>query len=498
LPPPSRPLHRRARIAVVSAAALALLAVGLFATVRWIQSRGRPAIASLAVLPLDNLSGDPAQDYFADGMTDELTTMLAKDSTLRIISRTSVMQYKHARQPLKDIARALGADGIVEGSVARNGDHVHLNLQLIQAATDSHLWAESYDRDAHDVALSDEAARAIAVRLHSPTSTATPPRAIDPAAHDAYLHGRYLWLSSRDSESGAYYKKATEIQPDYAAAWAGLANYYGKAAAGDELDPRIALPLEEKAAERAIALDPNLAEAHLAVAATYLIARWDPVNADREVLRVISLDPSDGEAYNFRANVLDALGRHQEALEMAKKAVEISPFEYAADMAAFYVSGRQYDAALADLGLRLDVAPNDPLLLYFQWDTLRRKGNYREAADALEKSFTSSGDTHSASAIRSAWEHGGWPAVVRWQLAHDLERQKREYVSPVTLAGYHAQLHETEPTLSLLEEGFRQHSTDILWVTMDPAFDFLDSDPRFQSILQRINLPVTSLANRPH
>jgi TolB-like protein/DNA-binding winged helix-turn-helix (wHTH) protein len=491
----SHHLLGRARIAVVSTAVLALLAVGLFATVRWIQSRGRPAIASLAVLPLDNLSGDPAQDYFADGMTDELTTMLAKDSTLRIISRTSVMQYKHARQPLKDIARALGADGIVEGSVARNGDHVHLNLQLIQAATDSHLWAESYDRDAHDVALSDEAARAIAVRLHSPTSTATPPRAIDPAAHDAYLHGRYLWLSSRDSESGAYYKKATEIQPDYAAAWAGLANYYGKAAAGDELDPRIALPLEEKAAERAIALDPNLAEAHLAVAATYLIARWDPVNADREVLRVISLDPSDGEAYNFRANVLDALGRHQEALEMAKKAVEISPFEYAADMAAFYVSGRQYDAALADLGLRLEVAPNDPLLLYFQWDTLRRKGNYREAADALEKSFTSSGDTHSASAIRSAWEHGGWPAVVRWQLAHHLERQKREYVSPVTLAGYHAQLHETEPTLSLLEEGFRQHSTDILWVTMDPAFDFLDSDPRFQSILQRINLPVTSIAN---
>jgi TolB-like protein/Tfp pilus assembly protein PilF len=459
------------------------------------QSR-RPAIASLAVIPLDNLSGDPAQDYFADGMTDELTTMLAKDSTLRIISRTSVMQYKHAHQPLKDIAHALGADGIVEGSVARNGDHVHLNLQLIQAATDSHLWAESYDRDAHDVALSDEAARAIAVRLRSAASTATPPRAIDPAAHDAYLHGRYLWLSSRNGESGPYYKKATEIQPDYAAAWAGLANYYGKGVAGDELDPRLALPLEEKAAERALALDPNLSEAHLAIAGVYLISRWDPVDADREALRAISLDPNDGEVYNFRANVLDALGRHQEALEMAKKAVEIAPFEYSAEMAEFFVSGRQYDAALADLRLRLEVAPSDPMLLYSQWDALRRKGSYKEATDAMEKSFTSSGDPHSASEIRSAWQHGGWPAVVRWQLGHDLERQKKEYVSPVTLAGYHAQLHETEPTLSLLEEGFRQHSTDILWITMDPAFDFLHSEPRFQAILQRINLPVTSLANR--
>ena len=183
-------------------------------------------------------------------MTDELTTMLAKDSTLRIISRTSVMQYKHARQPLKDIARALGADGIVEGSVARNGDHVHLNLQLIQAATDSHLWAESYDRDANDVALSDEAARAIASRLHSAALTASPPRPIDPAAHDAYLHGRYLWLSSRDAESGPYFKKATEIQPDYAAAWAGLADYYGKAVVADELDPRIAIPLQEQASAR--------------------------------------------------------------------------------------------------------------------------------------------------------------------------------------------------------------------------------------------------------
>jgi len=493
----SHHLLGRARIAVVSAAVLALLAVGLFATVRWIQSRGRPAIASLAVLPLDNLSGDPAQDYFADGMTDELTTMLAKDSTLRIISRTSVMQYKHARQPLKDIARALGADGIVEGSVARNGDHVHLNLQLIQAATDSHLWAESYDRDANDVALSDEAARAIASRLHSAALTASPPRPIDPAAHDAYLHGRYLWLSSRDAESGPYFKKATEIQPDYAAAWAGLADYYGKAVVADELDPRIAIPLQEQASARALALDRNLAEAHGAMAGTYLIARWDPVNADREILRAISLDPNNGDLYAFRADVMLVEDRRPETVELVKKAVEMAPLEHAAWLGWIYMDQRQYDAALDDLKVRLQATPSDPALLNCRMECLRRKGSYKEAADAAAKLFASFDDANDAAAIRTAFARGGWQAVVRWQLAFDGARQKREYVSPVTLATYHAELGEKDQALSLLEEGFRRHAMDVLWIAQDPAFDFLHNEPRFQALVQRINLPVTSPARKP-
>jgi TolB-like protein/DNA-binding winged helix-turn-helix (wHTH) protein len=494
--PDDRQARSRARLLTISAVALVLLAVVMVVFLRWTQSRNHAAIQSLAVIPLDNLSGDPAQDYLADGMTDELTTMLAKDSTLRIISRTSVMQYKHARQPLKDIARALGADGIVEGSVARSGDHVHLNLQLIQAATDSHLWAESYNRDAQDLALSDEAARAIAGRLQSATPTAAPERVIDPAAHDAYLHGRYLWLSSRNDESGPYFKKATEIQPDYAAAWAGLANYYGKAVVADNLDPRIALPLQEQASARSLALDPNLAEAHLAMAATYLIARWDPADADREVLRAIGLDPSNADLYAFRADVMLVEDRRPETIELTKKAVEMAPLEYSPWLGWIYMDQRQYDAALDDLRGRLEATPSDPSLLYCRLECLRRKGSYKEATDAAAKLFAAFNDPHDASAIRTAFARGGWPAVVRWQLAYDSARQKKEYVSPVLMATYHAELGQSEPTLSLLEEAFRLHDFAVLMIATDPAFDFLHGDPRFQSLAQRIGLPVTSIARR--
>jgi TolB-like protein len=208
-------------------------------------------IQSLAVLPLDNLSGDPSQEYFADGMTDELITMLAKDSTLCIVSRTSVMQYRGARRPLPEIARALHADAILEGSVSRSGDRVHMTLQLIRADTDSHLWADSFDRDAKDVALPDEAAKDIAKQLHRAVPTGFGPRM---------------------EESGPWFQKAIDLQPDYALAWAGLANYYGEGIAGEVLDPRTSIVPEEQAAQRALELDPSLPEAHAAMAAMFRFA----------------------------------------------------------------------------------------------------------------------------------------------------------------------------------------------------------------------------------
>lgn len=491
-----RPAPSRGRIFAITAVALVVFAAATFVSLRWAQSHNHPAIESLAVIPLENLSGDPAQDYFADGMTDELTTMLAKDSTLRIISRTSVMQFKQAHRPLRDIAHALGADGIVEGSVARNGDRVHLNLQLIQAETDSHLWAESYDRDVHDVGVSDEAARAIAGRLHSATPTLRAHLVIDPEAHDAYLHGRSLWLSSRDDKSGPYFKKATEIQPDYAAAWAGLADYYGKAVVASELDPRIALPLEENASQRALALDPGLAEAHLAMAATYLIARWDPANADREILQALSLEPGSADLYGLRADVMLVEDRPAESIELAKKAVEMEPLEYAPWVGWIYMDHRQYDAALDDLKIRLEAMPSDSSLLYCRMDCLRRKGSYKEATEAAARLSESFNDAHDAAAIRAAFAKGGWPGVVRWQLAFDSARQKNEFVSPVLLATYHAELGEKEPALSLLEDAYRIHDFQVVLVALDPAFDFLRGEPRFQALLQRIGLPVTAVAIR--
>lgn len=264
----------------------------------------------------------------------------------------------------------------------------------------------------------------------------------------------------------------------------------------DELDPRVALPLEEKASARALALGPNLAEAHQAMAGTYLVSRWDPANADREILQAISLDPNNGDLYAFRADVMLVEDRRPEAVELAKKAVEMAPLEHAPWLGWIYMDHRQYDAALDDLKVRLEATPADSSLLYCRMECLRRKGSYKEAADAAAKFFLSFGDPKDASALRAAFAKGGWPAVVRWQLAFDTARQKREYVSPVILATYHAELGEKEPALSQLEEGFRQHDFAVLMIATDPAFDFLRGEPRFQSLVQRIGLPVTSGASR--
>ena len=248
------------------------IAAGLFLTASivavWAVRRHRQSlepIRSLAVLPLDNLSGDPNQEYFAAGMTDELTTMLAKNSNLRIISRTSVMRYEGTERPLPEIARELGVDGIVEGSVTRSADKVHISVQLIQAPSDAHVWAESYDRNANDmITLPPEIAQTIAKKLNSAVLRPAPTRSVSAEAHDAYLRGRYLWFSDKNDEAGKYFKRATELQPDYALGWAGLSIYYGAGTVEGELDPRKALALAEATALKALELDDSLPEAHLA------------------------------------------------------------------------------------------------------------------------------------------------------------------------------------------------------------------------------------------
>ena len=452
---------------------------------RLLHRNQQPAISSLAVLPLDNLSGDSSQDYFADGMTDELITMLAKESSLRIVSRTSVMQYRGARRPLPEIAQALHADAILEGSVSRSAGQVHMTLQLIRADTDSHLWADSYQRDANDVALPDEAAKAIANQLHRAVPAVKAVRYVSPAAHDAYLHGKYLWFGDHMEESGAWFQKAIDLQPDYALAWTGLADYYGEGIAADALDPRTSIVPEEQAAQRALALDPNLPQAHQAMAAMFLIDRWDWADADREILRAISLDPQNSELYYLRACGLKAVNRQAEAIELGKKTMELDPFSRPYALAGFYEGARQFDAALKEIRLRLEANPNNLDLLGLEMDTLRRMGNYKEAVDVWARWHILTGDPKSAVNLRRAWDRGGARGFVRWQLDRRLLQSKSRYVSPVELASYYAQLGEKERTLALLEEGYRQHSTDTLWIQEDPAYDFLHSDSRFRAIVQR-------------
>jgi TolB-like protein/DNA-binding winged helix-turn-helix (wHTH) protein len=475
------------------AAALGCLVVAISLGARSLRDRSLnraagPKISSLAVLPLDNLSGDPGQNYFADGMTDELTTMLAKNSTLRVVSRTSVMQYKGARRPLPEIARELGVDGILEGSVERTGDKVHMTIQLIQGPSDTHIWAESYDRDANDVvSLPREAAQTIAKKLKSVVVEQAPQRYVSPEAHDAYLRGRYLWFAGKNEEASKYFRKATELQPDYAPGWAGLSTYYGQGAGG-ELYPKDAIANEVEAASKAVELDDSLPWAHLSLGAAMFFS-WNWPRAEQEISRAIELDPNFGEAYHFRSKMLSAFGRNEEAIEAEKKAMELDPFERPFALAFTYFLARQYDAAINEARLRLETRPDDIILHWALWEAYRRKGAEKEAAEELEKLVLLQGWTNSAAAIHRQFERGGYKAVVVGQVDFYKKLSEKQYVSPLQRATYNAQLGRREETLALLEEGYQQHDPELLWIQNDPAYDFLHGDERYRSIIRRIGLP---------
>jgi TolB-like protein/DNA-binding winged helix-turn-helix (wHTH) protein len=485
-----RPLWIAIAGSVILIAALAPFVGSHPLVARMLQGNNVSPINSVAVLPLDNLSGDPNQEYFADGMTDELITMLAKDSRLRITSRTSVMRFKGTRRPLRDIAHDLGVDGILEGSVERSGSQVHMTLQLIRADTDTHLWAESYDRGNNEAPmLPDQAARQITGYLYKTSSVVPSGRYVNPDAHDAYLRGRFLFFAHRYEDAETYFQKAADMQSDYAPAWAGLGLCYGASTLDGLHDPRIAFPRQEETVTRALALDPSLSEAHIAMAGLMFLDRWDLIHADNEALRAIELDPREAEAYHLRARILVAAGRGQEAIAAQKQQMELDPFARPWGMADTYYNLRQYDAAISDARLRLENSPYDVRLNYYIARSLFDKGKYKEAADAYAQYYRASGSPQAASAIEHAYQTGGYRAMVLWQL-HSLQKEARDhYVSPVDIAGLHAELGEREATLALLEEGIRQHAPRILWIQMEKRYDFLHSDPRYRAIVQRLGLP---------
>jgi TolB-like protein/DNA-binding winged helix-turn-helix (wHTH) protein len=282
------------------------------------------SIHSLAVLPLANLSGDPAQDYFADGMTDELITMLAKNTSLRLVSRTSAMRFKGVQRPVKDIGRELGVDGIVEGSVERSGNRVHMTVQLIHAPSDTHLWAESYDRNLSEAfSLPSELSQTIAREVNTAVSSAKPQPRINPDAHDAYMRGRFFWFNGSNRRSQDYFQQAIQLQPDYAAAWSGLADSYTVLAVDGQMPAHAVMGKAEEAARKAIELDDSLSDAHKARAALYLFDRWEWQSAEAESRRALELDPNNAEAHHLYSYVLFVTQRPEQALQEQKRATSL-------------------------------------------------------------------------------------------------------------------------------------------------------------------------------
>jgi TolB-like protein/DNA-binding winged helix-turn-helix (wHTH) protein/tetratricopeptide (TPR) repeat protein len=484
---------RTASLLLAAVIAIAAIMVGL--NVRGVRERlfpraARPQIHSLAVLPLENLSADPAQEYFADGMTDELITMLAKNPSWRVISRTSAMQYKNVHRPLPDIARELGVDGILEGSVGRSNGRVHINVQLVQASSDTHVWAESYDRDLSDVgSLQTELAQTIAKQIG--TTISVPPgaqRRIRPEAHDAYMLGRYYWFTGGDSgKIREFFQEAIDLQPDYAAAWSGLADAYLSDAAGGAARPVDLVPQGDAAARKAVALDDSLPEAHNSMAAAYL-CRWDLPSAERESERVIELNPNFAEGHHLRGYILQAMNRSNEALEEQKKATGLDPVTRPWALSRELIRAHQFDAAVTEARLRSQAQSDSASLHDALGNTYFYKGMEKDAVREWETSLQLSGDPRSALAVHRAFERGGITAVLEWHLSDLQKKAARRYVSPLDLAYACAQLKRKDETLHYLEEAYKDRAPWLVRVQSHPDFDFLHSDPRYQAIVKRMGL----------
>jgi TolB-like protein/DNA-binding winged helix-turn-helix (wHTH) protein len=483
---------RKAVMVLVAAIGIAAILVGL--NVRGLRQRlfahaGEARIHSLAVLPLENLSGDPAQEYFADGMTDELITRLAQNQALRVISRTSVMQYKKVHRPLADIARELGVDGILEGSVERSGNRIHLNAQLIYAPHERHLWAESYDRDLNDLAtLQSELAQTIAREVGFTTTPPSPAaRRIRPEAYDAYLLGRYYWFGGKAVKSREYFLKAIQLQPDYAAAHAGLADSYFLEMVDRPLKPESQESFKkgQQALAQALALDASDAHAHNTMAASRFFLGWDVKAGERESARAIELNPRDAEAHYVRCWILFALRRADEALREERLSMEIDPRLHPAALGYALLLARQYDGGIAELRARAEVQPEDRDVHETLSNLYWQKKMYAESVRELAKTYVPKTEAE----LQDAFRRGGAQAAADWRLAHTKKLQVRMYVSPLDLALAAARGGHKEETLRYLEQACEEHVPWLVFIGSEPDLDFIRSEPRYQAITKKLGLP---------
>jgi TolB-like protein/DNA-binding winged helix-turn-helix (wHTH) protein len=466
----------------------------LIAIIRWrVGTTPHSAIHALAVLPFQNFSGDENQDYFADGMTDELITMLAKNPGLRVISRTSVMRYKKVQPPIRKIASELGADGILEGSVARHGNRVHVTAQLIYAGNDTHVWAESYDRDLTDVsALQNELAQTIARQVGLTVSAPSKPeKPITSEAHDAYLMGRYYWFAENYKKSQPYFQKAIDLQPDYAAAWSGLSDSYVATAVMGEARTKDVIHQGEEAARKAVALGDSLAEAHNSIAGYYYFLCWDWARAERESARAVELNPSYAEAHRLRGYILETLNRAEESLEERKKAMELDPFSRPWALAQALLHARRFDVALSEARARSEAQPDNASLRAMLVDAYVQKGMEKEAAQEWEAALQLAENQDAAREVRQAFEQGGFKAVLKWKLT-DLREQvdRGEYIPPLELADAYASLKLKNETLQQLEQAYQEHDPWLVHLHTNPTYDFLHSDPHYQAIVRKVGLPA--------
>jgi len=518
-PPTRRGRGRNIWLAGALAAAASLAVLISFTPVarRRADTPDHPRIRSLAVLPLANLTGDPAQEYFSDGMTDALITNLASLPALRVISRQSVMRYKGSATPLPEIARELGVEGVVQGSVVRSGGRVRITAQLVHAPTDHHLWAHSYERRLEDVlALQGELARAIADAVQITVGTnegrrLDVQRAVKPDAYDAYLLGRHQW--NQRTEQGldralGHFRMAVARDPDFALAHAGLALTYGPRQVYAYVRPGTGLAEMKAAALKALELDPGLAEARAALGAARTID-WDWEGADAEFRTAVELDPNSSVGHGFYAWLLRSRALLVASMRHHRRAIELDPLNVVHNrgLALTLAAAGQDEEALAQWNRTLEIEPDQPLthlglaVLHFERGRGQEGSKHLARAGAVESEgplgLVSLAVAHAASGDRHEAR----------RLLDKLEAESaRRYVSPVLPAMIHAALGENDRAFVLLDKACAARDPALISIQVGdigallhlprPHLAALRADPRFGTLLRRMGLdPRASAAN---
>jgi len=500
---------RASRIRAVSAAGVGV-ALAIAAALSWVlysQNRFVP-IRSLAVLPLESLSGDASQDYFADGMTDALIADLGQIGALRVISRTSAMAYKHVHKPLPEIARELHVDALVEGTVLRSGERVRITAQLIQVPNERHLWAQSYEGDLQDtLALQNSVARAIASQIQvtlEPREEAALGKAkpVNREAYEAYLRGRYFW-NKRTAEglkrAIEYFDHAIETDPAYASAYSGLADSY--ALLGDweygVLSPQEAFPKAKAAATKALDLDDKLSEAHTSLAFILDLYDWGWSSAENEYKRALALNPGYATAHHWYAWHLIVTGRNSDGIAELKKAESLDPLSLiiSADLADALCIAHRYEESVQQSRRTIEMDPHFAVAHYQLGQALEQMHAHDEAIAEFRRAIDlSGGNTTFESNLANAYAVSGRGEQAK-RIAADLQsRRSQDSSTDASLALIEVGLGDYSEAMRLLEKSYQARFNPS--ILMRPGFDPLRDDPRFRELLHRIGLPSGGAANR--
>jgi TolB-like protein/tetratricopeptide (TPR) repeat protein/predicted Ser/Thr protein kinase len=475
----------------------------LFALALVFLSRPRgPAFDSIAVLPLENLSGDPQQEYFSDGMHEALITNLGQlGGFKRVIGRSSVMRFKGTKTPLQKIAQELKVGALMTGAVLRSGDRVRITAQLINPTTEAQIWAHSYERDLSDVlSLQTEIVSAITrevkVKLtpQEETRLASAPK-VKPQAYEAYLKGRFhlYRLTRPDLESALqYFKLALDIDPNYALAYAGIACVWSGHqqqgfAPANETTPRIAA-----AAAKALELDSTLAEVHYTLAVIKTWVYWDWEGAETEFRKAIDLNPNYPDPRAYYSHLLNILGRPKEATAQIERVLELDPlnslFQALYGMDLMYA--RRYDDAIALLRNTLKTSPNDLVALSTLRSAFHMKHMYDEAMDVWKASYAARGDHDAEDALARGFKEDGYRGALQRVAETLVARSRTTYVSPWQIGTLYTRAGKNDEALDWLEKAYQAHDQNMPYLGVDPIFDPLRKETQYQDLLHRMNLPV--------